>query len=180
MEKSLYFIAVVPDNAIRKEVTAIKEYFSVNHDSKQALKSPPHITLYMPFKWRSDREEQLINSLQDFARGRESFEIGLRDFGNFKPRVIFIAIEESKLLAQLYAELKLFVRSNLKLFDAGKKANEFHPHMTVAFRDLRKSEYFQAWEKFENERFEAKFNCHSITLLKHNGKSWDTFQELKF
>lgn len=44
-----YFLAIVPDEAICDEVTILKEQLRDSFGLKYALRSPPHITLKMPF-----------------------------------------------------------------------------------------------------------------------------------
>jgi 2'-5' RNA ligase len=53
----------------------------------------------------------------------------------------------------------------------------FHPHLTVAFRDLKKPNYQLAWEEFKSKNFQAEFIADKITLLKHTGKVWEIHQE---
>ena len=48
----------------------------------------------------------------------------------------------------------------------------FKPHMTVAFRDLRKPHFQLAWNEFNNRKFKETMLVDSLALLKHNGKVW--------
>ena len=48
-KKTLYFIAILPPDSIQKEVTDFKNHFLVKYGVRQALKSPPHITLLNPY-----------------------------------------------------------------------------------------------------------------------------------
>ncbi len=89
---ALYFIALVLPPPLDEEVTRLKEHFRDHYNSKAALRSPPHITLHMPFKWKEKREQELISALQKFCTGRKSFEVELKNFGCFPPRVIFIDV----------------------------------------------------------------------------------------
>ena len=41
----------------------IKQEFANRFNSKAALRSPPHITLHMPFKWKEEKEVKLIDVL---------------------------------------------------------------------------------------------------------------------
>lgn len=54
MSDALYFIALVLPSPLYEEVTRLKEYFRDRYNSKAALRSPPHITLHMPFKWKEN------------------------------------------------------------------------------------------------------------------------------
>lgn len=66
----------------------------------------------------------------------------------------------------------------LNLFNADYKELAFHPHLTLAFRDLKKPEFYKAWEEFKDRKFNAGFVVNSISLLKHDGMQWQLFKEL--
>lgn len=176
-KNKLYFIAVVPPSPLSAELLAFKQYFRERYQSKAALNSPPHITLHMPFEWKEEKEAILITKIQQFASTRSRFNMKLEDFGCFKPRVIYIQLVQSAEMENLHNELHRFCKTNLNLFNARYKDLPFHPHLTVAFRDLRKSEFHKAWEEFKTKPFSAEFTVHKLSLLKHDGHRWEVFQE---
>ena len=47
---SRFFIAILPPETIQREITDFKEEIARDFKSSHALKSPPHITLLMPFR----------------------------------------------------------------------------------------------------------------------------------
>ncbi|MFQ5448773.1 MAG: 2'-5' RNA ligase family protein, partial [Saprospiraceae bacterium] len=85
----LFFIALLPDEEIRREYTPYKNDCARKFGTSHALKSPPHITLVPPFRWREEQLEALKDTLDLFALGQEPFEVQLRHFNCFKPRVIY-------------------------------------------------------------------------------------------
>jgi len=177
--EALYFIAVVPPEDIREKVKDIKEYFSENYNSSHALRSPAHITLHMPFKWKEKKLDLLVNELTASVREKRSFKIKLSGFDSFSPRVIFIDVEENEDLLQLKKSVEQAMK-RLHILNSDYKAKPFHPHMTVAFRDLRKAQFSEAWKEFENKEFEEEFEVDSFVLLKHNGKIWEIFKQFDF
>lgn len=174
----LYFIAIVPPEPVYGEALALKYHFKDAYRSKAALNSPPHITLHMPFKWKEDRENELINNLESFSLTQNQFEIRLTNFSSFEPRVIFIDVTKDEKLESLQKQLKRFCKVTLNLFNADYKELAYHPHLTLAFRDLKKPEFYKAWEEFKEKKFEAKFDVDSIVLLKHDGREWKIFKQL--
>ena len=42
----------------------------------------------------------------------------------------------------------------------------FHPHATVAFRDLKKNKFEEVWKTFKEKKFDAQFEYTSFSLLK--------------
>lgn len=173
----LYFIALVPEGELYEEMMSLKNGIAIKYGSKAALKSPPHITLYMPFKWKEEKEKKLFDVLEEFSRIHEPVIVELKDFGSFKPRVIYIHVEDNESLNVIQKELIRALKTNLKIIDKGFEERPFRPHMTIAFRDLKKPMFFKAWEEeFKDKKFSASFTAHSIVLLKHNGKSWDIYK----
>lgn len=170
--ESLYFIAIIPPEDLEKEIETIKKYLFQNYKTKASLRSPAHITLHMPFKWKNFKIQLLHKNLQDFFKGKEKFNVNLNGFRAFPPRVIFIDVEENTKLYDFQKQLIKFSKVNLKVFNGNYKEDIFHPHVTVAFRDLRKHFFFQAFEEFKNKEFKKSFLVDHVTLLKHNGKIW--------
>jgi 2'-5' RNA ligase len=176
--RKLYFIGIVPPSPLYEEAQGLKQYFYEQYRSKGALKSPPHITLHMPFKWDEGKEEKLISLLSEFAaKGPvKPFALQLKNFGCFEPRVIFIAVEKSGPLFLLQQEMNRFCKMNLNVFNATFKAHAYHPHLTVAFRDLKKPDFYKAWDAFKDKPFEGNFIVNEFVLLKHNGQVWGKFR----
>lgn len=172
-----YFIAIIPPEPVYSQAAQLKQYFKDHYNSKASLNSPPHITLHMPFRWKPSREHLLIESLQKFAASQKAFSVTLQNFSCFEPRVIFIDVLKSEELDNLQKQLKRFCKQQLNLFNADYKEMGFNPHLTLAFRDLKKPEFYKAWEEFKERKFEATVTIWTITLLKHDGKVWKVLNE---
>lgn len=175
-----YFIAIVPPSPVFELAAGWKAYFKDKFHSKAALKSPPHITLHMPFEWKVSKEDALVEKLAEFFLSRESFTLTFENFSSFPPRVIFLAVNGDPLLGQLYSDLQSFCKRNLNLFNAGFRDLPFHPHLTLAFRDLKKEQYALAWEEFSRLTFSATFAVDQISLLKYDGKQWQIHRSFGF
>lgn len=173
----LYFIAFIPPSPVFEQVMALKEHFRDNYGAKAALNSPPHITLHMPFRFREDREKHLMAKLAAFVRTHEPLRVCLDNYSSFPPRVIFVAVAESEALNAFQKELERFCRRELNLFNANHGDEPYHPHVTLAFRDLRKSMYTASWAEFKDREYKAEFMADRIALLKHDGKKWQVRRE---
>lgn len=179
-DQGLYFIAILPPEEISNHVIAIKQEFADRFDSKHALKLPAHITLQPPFFMKMQDEENFKKILADFFIHYSSFDIQCKNFGCFDNKnnpVIFILPLENEIMNGTYKNLMLFLR---KLgFSEKQTPLKFHPHMTVAYRDLSPENFRQAWPEFSQRNFEAAFHVDNIFLLKHNGKKWVAIQGFK-
>ena len=168
-----YFIAIIPPMPIYEEVQQWKNYFRDRYKSKAALNSPPHITLHMPFEWKHDKEDVLCDKLKSFFETENDFELELLDFSFFGQKTIFIQVIKTPQLQSLENELHKFCKKELNLFNARYQNLPFHPHITIAFRDLTKTSFVKAWSEFNDKKYAKKFNTTNIVLLKHTGKSWE-------
>jgi 2'-5' RNA ligase len=174
-----YFIAIVPKEPLILEIHELKTSISENYKTKGALRSPGHITLHMPFSWEEEKEEKLVGCLTNFEFKTE-FQISLCGFSSFEPRVVFIDVTPEEKLIDLQKQLVQHVKLNLQLFNQSDNMRGFHPHITIAFRDLKKPMYYKLWEDLKSKPFEKQFTCQSICLLKHMGNHWEVYKEFPF
>lgn len=166
----LFFIALLPDAALQAEITAFKRHCARHFGASHALKSPPHITLVSPFRWDSKRLPALKSALAGFARTQIPLNIGLRDFGCFAPRVLFVAVTPNPELDALAAALEHQLEQKIGL--SRKAGHGFHPHMTIAHRDLQERIFPRAWAHFSALEFRRSFLADGLTLLRHSGGKW--------
>jgi len=176
MSNAKYFLALVIPEPFQAEIMGLKQYVSDNFNSKGALRSPAHITLHMPFEWKEEKEAVLIEKLEKFTF-TEAVSVELKNFSCFEPRVIFIDVLQNQLLTDLQKKLVQYVKLNLNLFNQANDMRGFHPHVTIAFRDLKKVRFHDAWEHFKNQNFQASFKVNGFCLLKHNNNLWEVYKE---
>jgi len=179
MQVSKFFLAVVLPSPFQEEVMQLKEYVKEHFESKAALRSPAHITLHMPFDWKDSKEELLLQTLQDFKFGTP-VNIELNNFGCFEPRVVYVDVTSNEHLSQLQKELVRHVKQNLGLMNEAENMRGFHPHATIAFRDLNKEKFRQAWAHFKDQTYKASFSTNSFHLLKHSPGKWEAYKEFIF
>lgn len=171
-----YFIAIVPPEPILSSIRKVKQDICDAYGTKGALRSPAHITLHMPFSWEEQKEEKLITELSAFGVD-QPLSIRLKDYGCFEPRVVFIGVEENAALTGLQQRLVRHAKQRLQLFNQAEDMRGFHPHVTVAFRDLKKPAFYELWKVYRDEVFHAEFECASLCLLKHHDQRWDVYRE---
>jgi 2'-5' RNA ligase len=174
-----YFIALVVPEPFQTELMNFKRFIADTYNSKGALRSPAHITLHMPFEWKEEKEDKLINTLQQFSY-KEAFTIDLLNFFCFAPRVLFVDVVKNETLIQLQSELVSHAKKNLRLLNQANDMRGFHPHITIAFRDLRKEKFYEALEYFKTQSYQASFKANNFCLLKHTGKEWLVHKEFFF
>ena len=168
----MYFIAIVAPEEINQQVLKWKNFFKERYECSVALKSPAHITIVPPFWMNEELENDLINSIREFSTTKTKFEITLQNFAAFQPKVIFVDVVKSKILNGLYQSFSEFIFSQNK-FPIKSEDRPFHPHVTLATRDLYKKAFQEAWEIFSKKKYEVLWIVSGISLLRHNQKKWD-------
>jgi 2'-5' RNA ligase len=178
MSRALYFLAILPPGDIQDEVTRFKEYAADHFNTEKALNSPPHITLFPPFKLSHDQYLPLENTLRDWASAQHPLEVTLADFDHFGERVIFVHVKADDALVHLQASLAQQLASAHQLLS--DRPHGFHAHLTVAFKDLKRSVFPEAWNYYAELSYSRIFTIKSLVLLKHNGKKWVIFKTFAF
>lgn len=176
---SLYFIAIVPNEEIRNSIHAFKQDVADRFGSKAALKSPPHITLHMPFRLSDKKIPDLEKVLTEVSECTSPFDVLLQNFDCFPPRVIFVGLPENPELKALQHRLLKSMRL-LNLFNGNYKDRPFHPHITIGFRDLKPAAFKIAWNEYKEREITLNFIASHLSLLKHNGNTWEVFKEFSF
>lgn len=166
-----YFIAIVPPEPLLSEIRGIKQSIFENYQTKGALQSPAHITLHMPFSFEEEKENKLISCLESFQFDTQ-FQITLANYSCFEPRVVFMNVMEQPKLFDLQKQLVMYVKRYLMLFNQFDDLRGFHPHITVAFRDLKKAVFYKVWEEYRAKSYQAEFTCNYFSLLKHQKDHW--------
>ncbi|MBL7791932.1 MAG: 2'-5' RNA ligase family protein [Saprospiraceae bacterium] len=170
-EHCLYFIAVLAPADVSEEVTAFKQYAASNFESSRALHSPPHITLIPPFSWPVRQLSDVIREVEQLTCTFPPFWLALRNFNCFPPRVIFVDVPQNEALAALQATLSQRLHQQLNL--GGEDKRGYHPHMTVAFKDLHRRLFAPAWDYFSKINYERTYEVREIGLLQHNKQEWE-------
>ena len=172
----MYFIALVAPGEINTQVLKWKHFMKEHFGCSVALRSPAHITLLPPFWLEDTKEIELQQILGSFTSDIAELEIQLDGFSHFGNRVLFVKVRENLALEQLRNQTENhFIQS---FTDVIKKENRpFHPHITIANRDLKPGGFEKAWEHFSKKEFKEAFRAKKISLLKLNAGTWDVINE---
>ncbi|MUP46956.1 2'-5' RNA ligase family protein [Gramella sp. BOM4] len=175
----LYFICLMPPAGIRSEIEKIKKEIKDDFGIKHALKLPAHITVKIPFRFNEQKESTLVKKLEAFSAELKPIQINLKGFGRFDKKVIFINVLEHEPIIGLHTELQKFV-DKLSSLNKHEIATKIHPHVTIATRDLKRTDFPKVWTEFKDRAFQASFQAKHLYLLKHNGKTWDILRKYEF
>jgi 2'-5' RNA ligase len=169
-----YFLAIVIPEPILAQIEDIKLGLQKEYGITSGLRSPAHITLHRPFVWKEEKETELIKKLGKF-NFTNSFKLQLTNYNWFEPRVIYIDVMSNPTLNELHQGLKKYAKQELNLFNEVDDKRGFHPHITIAFRDLKKPLFYELQGKFKNETFANSFDYKGFSLLKFE-KRWEIIE----
>src|ERR1043165_9812468 len=176
---NMYFMALVAPADINQQVLKWKMRMKENFKCEVALRSPAHITLIPPFWMKPELEKELVDTTNNFCANENSFNIQLNNFSYFKPKTIFIDVVKNDDVEMLMQHLEAYLISS-GLFPLKKEERPFHPHVTIATRDLYKKAFFEAWDYFKGKNYQAEWLAEGISLLRHNKKNWDVIHTSQF
>src|SRR5215204_1954875 len=153
LKMTMYFVALVLPAPLNERVLYWKKLMHQQYQCKVGLKSPAHITLVPPFWMNEEKEAELLNAVDSLSRTVAPFFISTKNFSAFRPRTIFIDVEKTGSLTSLKESVDNFFSLD-QSYKVKVDSRPFHPHITVATRDLFKKSFNDAWPIFEKEKFE--------------------------
>lgn len=169
----LYFVALIPPPPEREEIHRLKIAISETYHTRRALNSPPHITLINPFELKEQNRGQWYAFLMEFSQNQEPVKIKTNGFSHFRKEVLFLEIVKTQGLSALQNHLDTYARKKQNLFKYHYPERTYHPHITLAFKDLTKENFNKAWIEFKDLSHSKSFNIRQLSLLRHNGKFWE-------
>ena len=178
--ENLYFIALIPHDAIAGEVTQFKNDFAENYNSSRALRSMPHITLKAPFKLSASGHNDLLRWFGNINTMVEPFSVTLEDFGSFANKdnpVIYVKPLMIPSLERLQKTILLAFEHSYPELGISYTERNFHPHMTIAYRDLTPEQYERAMDVYQHKKYTATFKADKFCLLQHDGTQWNVVAE---
>ena len=171
MPENLFFLAVIPPEPLRDDLQDLKAEMARKFKSSHALKSPPHITLMPPFWFDKERLPEMERAVKEVSRPYLPLYIELVGFGAFRPRVIYVHVEDpTGALHSLQKSLKqLFVEK----FDLRPdKRDRYRPHCTIGFKDLTTKMFYRAWDFYRDRQFSGDFTALKVAMLRHAEGKW--------
>jgi 2'-5' RNA ligase len=175
----MYFIAIVLPTQLNEKVLKHKQMMLDKYNCKVGLKSPAHITLLPPFWMEDEKEESLISDIDSLNNRFQPFLISTNNFSAFRPRTIFIALSPNENLNEVKAATDAHFKTN-SFYNIKIDTRPFHPHITIATRDLYKKSFHEIWPWFAEKEFLEEWTIDGSSILRHNKKNWDVIHTSQF
>jgi 2'-5' RNA ligase len=175
----MYFIAIVLPQQLNEKIIAYKHFMQERFGCRVGLKSPAHITLIPPFWMEDEKEAQLLQDMDLLSSSIPCFHVSTNHFSAFKPRTIFIDVKANEELGRVKQITDAFFRQR-PVYKAKTGSRPFHPHITIATRDLHKKSFYEAWPSFQGKKFEEEWIATGLSVLRHNQRNWDVIHTSLF
>lgn len=174
MNRKLYFYAILPLEPHLSEMQKITEDISEKYQTRKALNSPPHITLIPPFWYYKEYQDDLKDIQASINQRSVTIPIEIDGFSTFPRKVLFIAVKKNpmldELVQQLYEMLPDKVKSSIRMHPV------FHPHITIAFKDISWSNFNKAIKEYLELKYQGNFTINTVSLLHHVNGKWQTLK----
>lgn len=176
--RMVYFSLVCPD-VVSREIRGFQQWLFLRHGARAAMKSPAHITLVAPFWWPAERLDALSAHAAAFHFAPPKVSLRLDGFGHFGKRVLFVRVEappELQALQEAFnSHMRLMAGSTLKQDD-----RPFHPHVTIATRDMTPAAFRDAWEHFSRIEYGAAMDLDAISMMLQRPGAWDIHHSFRW
>jgi 2'-5' RNA ligase len=170
--------AIMPPHSLALKIDDERKNFAEKYKCIKALKPPVHITLYEPFKYSYEIEDE-IKGIQPWTERQKPFQVELKNFNFFRHStspVIYIDVVKNDALTLLH---KTFIEQLKKYMPVEKHNSKYTPHFTIGYRDVPAAIFPEIMHEYSKRRFSASFEVSSIYFWKHDGKNWQIQNEFK-
>src|SRR5688572_16921578 len=168
----MYYVAIICPPELDDRIHDYKLWMKENFGSKAALRSPAHITIIPPFFLEKEKETLLIKVMDDFISVQDPIQIELAGFDHFGKKVIVVKVQDNPQLQQLKSDADIYFSHHFKK-EIKKEARSFHPHISIANRDIPQGEFNRAWDHFKEKKLDETFPARSLSLLKLSPGKWN-------
>lgn len=168
---ALYYIAAICPEDINVQVNVFKQYMQEKYGSRAAQKSPAHLTIVPPFKAEEDMEKQLRDFVDTYSFGMIPFDIQLKNFEHFGTHVLFVDVVENESLKAMEQDINTQFSSEFPSI-IFRTRPEFHPHVTIATRDIPEHRFEEIWAHFQQQQMDAVYPCKALSVMKLTRGIW--------
>jgi 2'-5' RNA ligase len=175
LKSEFIFLALLPEETIRREMDELKIRLSKKYAAKKALSSTSHITLYPPIHLTPNQLQVIQKNMLQWSATLVSFNIQTKGVSCFGKRTVFIDVG----LNDPLNSLNELVRKEMKALGHPELVRPFKPHFTLLNRDTPEHACEEVKEQLHQTYLKRIFPCHSFVLFRRNAANtgWDLHQQ---
>jgi 2'-5' RNA ligase len=168
---ALYYIAAICPDEVNNQVQVFKQYMHDKYGSRAAQKSPAHLTIVPPFKAEEDMEKLLLEFVATYNFGIVPFDIRLNGFNHFDNKVLFVDVVPNDSLNEMEKDINIQFGTEFPAIIFRTKP-DFHPHVTIATRDIPENKFDEVWAYFQQQQIDAQYTCKELFVMKLDRGVW--------
>ena len=132
------------------------------------LKQSPHITIKSPFD--TDKLEPFVKCLENLAKNTKSFDVELRGFNYFEPKVVFLDVIENPSLKRLHVRILEDLKKKFKIKPHELEGKNIKFHSTLALDDVTKTKFQKAKSYLKKYKPKFKFKAKTLGIFYYLGE----------
>lgn len=171
-DKKLKLVAIVPPEPLYSFVKEEQNFIAQKWNARQALRTPPHITLIPPISLNEGESEELKRISQEIASKHPSFRLKVNRYDSFNPKVIYLKPSFPHALSVLYTDLLKMILANIPHAMQKYPYESFVPHITLAYRDLDPLRFKEVWKYYKNKKVNFAVDINRISILDNTADGW--------
>ena len=170
--RELKLIAIVLPEPLFSFVRSQQNLIASKWGSRHALRSPPHITIIPPILPDDEQLIQIQKIADRIASTLPAFHLTVTGYGAFKPRVIFLKPEPSDTLQSLHEHWRTRLKEDIPGIIDKYPDREYHPHITLAHRDVDKDQFRSIWEYYSKLCIDISVTISQFCILTNTTDGW--------
>ena len=171
-DKKLKLVAIVPPEPLFSFVKEEQNFIAQKWNVRQALRTPPHITLIPPISLDEGESEELDRISKEIASMHASFRLKVTKYETFSPKVIYIKPSFPYVLRVLYTDLMDAIIAKIPHAIQKYPYESFVPHITIAYRDLDPLRFKEVWKYYKNKKVNFAVDIERICILDNSAEGW--------
>jgi 2'-5' RNA ligase len=180
MKQNLKLIALVPPEPIFSEIRKEQIHIADTWGPKHALRTPPHLTIIPPLSLTSSEIGWLFGMAGALAGTFYPFEMRLKDYNSFKPRVVFIQPVVPKELHDLFEIWHQALMVKMPHVLDRYPERPYHPHVTLAHKDVTHPQFDKIWNYYSGKQFRTTFKVDHFCILSYHEHGWEVEKRYYF
>ncbi len=171
-----YFIAWIPSYRVKSKIQNLKALLQIKFGINKSMNAPPHLTLIKPFELGQNELEHLQHVLCTFCKLQDPFEFKMQGLGSFGQHVLYVHLDQTDALLKFREALRLVLKETTHLSEDTLHP-DFHPHITLATKDLKPSLFSPVWAFLLQKIISEKCTLANICLLHYQNNQWQVIRK---
>ncbi len=172
----LFFVALLPQGDAKFQINNAKHQNSSRFACRVALKTPPHITIVPPFRLEDEKVRTMITAVKNHFEPPVNLTVKFGGVSAFENRTIFLDVLPDSAINAYDSAAKELVAQHPDLFPTVKFHDAFHPHVTLANRDILPEDFDEMMDFLNGLTYPTQTNNLRLEVLHLDRGRWEVVE----